>query len=547
MQKMITGIPFGFSAENDSLYVADRAVYDIYPEDAVEICDEKYRGLRCKIKATLDFKAWIVLKNKKNITLDFRGAKIVMHGKIQPFLLDGAENITIKNCSVTANRPPYTETRILEKTEDRVLLKTNPRCTCRIEDGELIPYGDGWENHNLDRGGMFYQVFDPVTAEDYGYILGACGKAFRPVPARPWRPSFFHVEDAGDGCLTLTGPIPEFFQPGCILNISHEPRNLASVYAIDCKDLTIENYRILCGTGMGLFLFRTENITVDGYRLFHDEASPCVVTNAADAFHTFACTGTITIKNSVFENMVDDAINIHGNFHTVAAAEDGALILDRGSCEEEADFAFGVGDTIAVYRGLTMEETARYTVKAIEDIEEGKQRFIVDGPVRNHQKGDLVENLSGYADVTIENCRFGKAISNLRLQNRGKFILKNCECGLPVQLTGDATFWFESGPMQDLLIAGCTFTRPQATVRIVPEVLATEQAPYYHENIRIENCTFASTVPVEGWMANNLTFTGNKQRDGLPMTLKLADCGTVNAENCTVERSTRKDETLNIN
>ena len=40
----------------------------------------------------------------KNITLDFGGATIVLHGKIQPFLLDGAENITIKNCNFQAEK-----------------------------------------------------------------------------------------------------------------------------------------------------------------------------------------------------------------------------------------------------------------------------------------------------------------------------------------------------------------------------------------------------------------------------------------------------------
>ena len=332
-----------------------------------------------------------------------------------------------------------------------------------------------------------------------------------------------------------------------MLIIAHEARSLSNLFAADSKDLRIENYRILSGRGMGIYTYRVENITLDGFCLTHDEKSPCLVANAADAVHSFGTSGKFEIRNCVFEGMIDDAINIHSNFRTVASVSGNELYTHCASCEPQANGLYREGDVIAIYRGKTMEEIARYTVTKIDVINSELCKFTLDRPAEAHEDGDLIESITANCDVNIENCIFGKANSHLRLQSRGKFVIKNCETELPLLLSGDASYWFESGPLTDLTVENCRFVGDHAKISIKSEVFPTEKEPYYHKNLKILSNSFDIDVPIKGGYADGIVFKGNVNALGKPMTLLLTNCGAVDAENCTVERHTEKKESLKAN
>ena len=93
----------GMALENDTEYFATEQEYHVYFQDTIEVADDRYVALRKKVAK--EFNVFVLVKNKKNITIDFFGATLVMHGPIQPFLIDGSENVTIKNCKVTYARP----------------------------------------------------------------------------------------------------------------------------------------------------------------------------------------------------------------------------------------------------------------------------------------------------------------------------------------------------------------------------------------------------------------------------------------------------------
>lgn len=534
----------GIQLENDTEYYATEKEYHIYAEDTVQLCDDRYVALRAH--DTKEFDAFVVIKDKKNITIDFGGATLVMHGKIQPFLVDSSENITIKNCSVTYNRPPFTEAPILESTPEYVRLRLNERCTCYMEDGRLVPFGDGWENHRLNYKGSFYQVFDRETRNGCGIGLGVMGNHIELEPGWPYTPVPFVAEEDGEDVI-LRGNIPEYYREGKILIITHETRSLSSIFMIDSKNVAVEKFRVLLGWGMGIYSYRTENITLDRVIMTYDDASPCLIANAADAVHTFGTSGNFEIKNCVLEGMIDDGINIHANFRTVASASGRDIYTHLASCEKQADDLYRVGDEIAVYKGKTMEEVARYVIESIEDAGDKVKKFTVDRPVAEHSDGDLIESLTANCDVLIENCIFGKANSHLRLQTRGKFVMRNCETELPLLLSGDASFWFESGPLTDFTVEGCRFVGGRAFVALRSEIMPSEAAPYYHRNLKIIGNTFDVGVPLDGGYADGIVFKGNKNSSGAPMTLQLTNCGSVDAEDCTVLRRTEKKESLGMN
>ena len=65
-----------------------------------------------------------------------------------------------------------------------------------------------------------------------------------------------------------------------------------------------------------------------------------------------------------------------------------------------------------------------------------------------------------------------------------------------------------------------------------PEFEATEQAPYYHENIRVENNIFENCADVvfSGHHAKGLTFINNRDENGNLLTekaVRLTDCADI--------------------
>jgi hypothetical protein len=84
----------------------------------------------------------------------------------------------------------------------------------------------------------------------------------------------------------------------------------------------------------------------------------------------------------------------------------------------------------------------------------------------------------------------------------------------------------------------------RAKVTIRSEVMPTEAEPYYHRNLKFINNEFDVDTPIDGGYADNIVFKGNKNALGLPMVLKLTNCGSAQADNCEIERKTEVKDNL---
>jgi len=410
----------------------------------------------------------------------------------------------------------------------------------------LIPTSETWENHDLNKGEMFLQVFDKNTREGAGLMVGVIGETVYRRPIPPCEVQHLKVRAAGEDVI-LSGKFPADWRSGLIVVLAHEYRDKNSILMCDSRNCIIENYRIINGASFGIMAMHTENITIRHLVLHYDQESPGITANAADAVHTIACSGEILIEDSIFEGMIDDAINVHSNYY-LAEAIDGchlSAVKDKRSSFLNAHCTvIDQGDEIAIYNGLTMElkETFRVCRAIIED--DYTVDLLLDRSVSGINKGDMIENLSAQARLTLRNCQFGKANTHLRLQTRGTILIENCECSLPIILTGDTNFWFESSPVRDLTIRNCRFLGPKGVIRIIPEFTPTAKEPYYHQNIRIIGNEFDAAVPLVANRADNLVFKQNKLTSpGQTFRLILKNCGRADTDACEVERLS-EDQTV---
>ena len=510
---------------SDTYYRFEGDILDVSLSDTQHITDRIYLSLTAFHRGALDTAFY--LHGLKNVVLDFGGATLFLRGRIQPFIVDECENITIKNVTVAYDRAFFSEFDVVSNANGELRLAQREHFPCRVENGYLIPYSDTWENRELHIGDMFVQAFDRETRESDGWTVAAIGEEIKLKDTPPCHVEHLRVREE-DGDIVLLGTVPAHWNSRHVVALSHETRDKSSAFLCRSKNITIENYRMLNGAGYGITGMYSENITVDGLILTHDEKSPGILSNSADAVHLIATKGDVIIRNSVMEGMFDDALNVHTNFYLAHGVRDGKLCAYKGPESYFCDAyyqVFGPGDTIRITRGQTLEEKCTCRIRSMEVVDACNVLLETDGDLTCVEYGDMIENLSTQPNLLIEGCRFGKAISHLRVQTRGRVTVRNNEIGLPLMFTGDTSYWFEASPTENAVVRENRFVG-RGTVRICPEYHASAAEPYYHRGISVQNNVFDAVCAMTANDSADLIFTGNVCSDGMTvLQVHLDRCG----------------------
>lgn len=516
----------GMIPESDTEYRFEGTVLDIGLADTMVVNDLSFI-LTNKLYEDTHIAVAFLLRGLHNVILDFGGAVMRMHGIMQPFLIQDCENVTVRNVSVEYDRGYVSEMQVLETGERYFRAKLGENFPCVFEDGQLYPVAEHWKGVPLNRAPCFFQSFDSVTHEGTGIYLAVAGKDIRIDETLPWAKSTFRlaIEEGENGTLVFRGDRVPPYRAGDIVEFCSGNRYISSLAADRTKGLTIENYRIINGIGMGIQPTYCEDIAIRGLRMYCDGNSKGVVSNAADGIHATACRGRFEILDSVLEGMVDDALNIHSLFYAFEYAEANQMTVGNRSCQNVYNTVFGKGDVIAVHRGHTPEETGRYTVLDVKISGESSVMLTLDRPVLEHEPEDAVENLSAQPDILIDNCRIGKANSHMRFQSRGKCVIRNSETELPAILTGDMNYWYESSPCSDITFENVRFAGKNAKIKAIPEFTQSIAAPFYHTGIRILCCEFTEKDAIELHYADRIVLQGNYTADGGAIRAILDCCG----------------------
>lgn len=538
----------GAEWQDDTVYVADCKEYDIRLGDTYAADDARYHSFG----VTGVLHTAFYLKNCRNVVLDFAGATINLHGKLQPFILDGCENVTVRNVTVRYARSAYSEGEVLAVGSDQLTVRFDrEKFPYRVEpDGAIVFYAPEWSGQRLTEP-CFAQFFDGKTR--VGRALALAYFVPNPVldpkvPWSAWSLKFTAREEDDKVVFTSANGLNDAgrAQVGDRMVIGHEPRDLSNLLMLNCRGVNLSDYRILNGGGMGIYPFHCRDLFIDGLKLTCDERSPSVVANAADGIHAVACSGDFVIRNSVFEGTIDDALNVHGNFFKVVKAEGDRIVADTGLEMYATSGVFQPGDRIRVTRGFTMEGVAEYEILSQRVMDAKTLEFTVDRPVAAHAKGDMLENLSAQCRLRIENCRFGKGNAHLRLQTRGGILIEDCETELPVLLTGDMSYWFESSPCERMVCRRVKFVGERAGVQAVPQFLPTDKAPYYHGDLVFEDCSFDCGEGCRLEYVRSVKMRNCASSRGR-LDLHLTNCGEADAPGCNISRRTEQKTSLGLN
>ena len=299
-----------------------------------------------------------------------------------------------------------------------------------------------------------------------------------------------------DGCIRIYD-CKKLPHVGDRIVIMPGKRYAANIFIKDSKDTVVRDVTLYRGIGMGVVAQRSENITIDNLRTAHEEGIYFSI--AADATHFTACKGQITLENCRFDNQLDDGLNIHGIYTKIVEKDESSLLLRYMHNEAFGIGIYSVGDTVEAVNPQSLIGDWRARITAVEPYNLEFVRVSVDTSTEGVAVGDVLDNVSANASLTVRNCSMrGNKCRGMLIGTRGKVIIENCvfhNAGCAIKFECDGEHWFESGPVRDVTVKNCVFDhckdggRDTAVITCQPRKAVLE-GQYYHKNIRIEGNTF---------------------------------------------------------
>lgn len=476
----------------------------------------------------------IPIVGQKNLRIEGNGATFVFHGCMQPVLLMDSKNVELNNITIRHDNPYYNEGKIVEIKDGTTTLEYAPAFRWEVKNGRYYLTGDG-KPKSPGAVLAFQQDGQMVPTGKWGDM----GWSPRCEQVSPNRVKYF--TDA-----TKLG-----LQVGNILVQRHYGRPHPAMVLYRADNVSLNNVVFQDSQGMALIAQRSRDITINGGGCVC--APGRVYTVSADATHFSNCGGTITVKNALYEGMMDDAINVHSTCLGIEKVINKREIIARYMHPQAIGFeVFTPGEKVQFINGPTLENIPQLgQVAAVRKIDENHLHIhLTEDLPDGVDKGDAIENADWYPAVNFIGCtvRHNRARGSLFTTPK-PVLVKDCKFiashGSAILLAGDAQGWYESGRCRDVKIINNLFDHnltalyqfTEAIISICPEIKAPgKQTTRYHQNILIEGNTFLThRVPLlYAVSADGLIFRNNTVKiddkypalhGGTPYILK--HCGKV--------------------
>jgi hypothetical protein len=518
------------------------ATVEIY--NAIQKCrDENYSRLVIKkgvyhLRRTRAFEKYVSISNCDNgmkriafpldnfsdFEVDGGGSMFICHGRVQVFELENTKNITLRNFSVDWEKPFYYQAEVIkvDPENNSYDIKEHHECDSKIVNNELLFYDsnmiraeDQWlQDINWS------EWFDPATG----------GVALRsPIYEPKSAMEGFKVTEIDKGVYRLQNAARNLPELGWVLickgirNNNTTNRSASVIHIYRSENIRTVDVTIHTCSGIGFVAERSTDIFIDRMRVELPEGSERMVTTTADATHFVNCKGRVEIKDSYFENVLDDITNIHGDYASILDVIDSHTIGVELTHQHQLKVEIaGEGDIMRIVNG-DMENIVTRRVKSVDyrnsvyiiiEFEEEVESLI-------GKEDYWIENLTWNSDFfLVKNCivknNRGRAVC---VSDQGKVIIEDCTFennAMPaVRLTGDLRIWWTSSPVTDVLIQNNTIISYShyPAVTMTPQ-LKCDSKPnsYYNSNVRVLNNTIESSTSAILYANHieNLEFSGNR-------------------------------------
>ncbi|MFE9611946.1 right-handed parallel beta-helix repeat-containing protein [Streptomyces sp. NPDC006012] len=500
--------------------------YHLYPEQA-ERRDLHVSNTVGADRRYLTKTIALLVENARDLVVDGQGAALVLHGAQTAFAAIDSADIRFEGFSFDYVSPRVVDATVAAAGTDggtawrELTLPADTRFriggTSVTWLGEPSPV-DG-EPYWTGTDAMAYtQVHDPVarrTWRDRNPLFDDVA-AVRELPGNRLRLEYRFAEAPRDTGLVYQMRTTVRDHPGAFVGGSER---------VEIRDVSAHYLH-----GFGVVGQLGRDLTVRDVRFRADPASGRTSAGFADFINLSSMAGHVQIADCVFDGPHDDPINIHGTYLVVSGrVTDDTVTLAYRHPETAGFAAFRPGDTIEFTARAALDTAAGFTARVTavdgphdrDDADDARTMTVtLDRPLSAAVTPELwaAENITATASVSIVGNRFVNVPTRgvLVTTRRPVVIEGNVFDGMTmasVYVSGDATEWYESGPVADLTIRDNTFLRPATpAILIAPTNTVLDPAHPVHRNVTISGNVFdgADAPVVRARAVDGLTVTGNR-------------------------------------
>lgn len=438
------------------------------------------------------------LEGMRDVEIDGQGSAFVFHGVMTPFLVEHSENVTLKNFSIDWEEPFYIQGTVVvsDPENSTVDLRLTDFSAVAMEGDRLTLTNNGQVLHFLGET----MVFDPRTrAVAYNaahYLLG--GPHTRTAEARKLDNGIWRIKARFAKEPAPAGLVYVFKGPNGLNRLA------PAIHVKDSERFKAEQIDIYHAGGMGVIAEKSGDLHLDRVNVCLKPGSDRMVTTTADATHFCNCRGTVVVENCLFENMLDDATNMHGTYLKIERVVDERTLLARLNHPQQFDYDFAAaGDEIRIVDAQSIAPKGSNRVAEYRKINEVYAQVRFEEPVGpDVAAGDGLENMSWYPELTFRNnvVRNNRARSILLSSGRKMLVENNTFSSMMTSILfeGDLDHWHESGAVSEVVIRNNTFFdccyggNKASVIWVNPHVKTKPEGVYYERNIVIENNLFKS-------------------------------------------------------
>lgn len=513
----------------------EKGVYHFYPERAYEqFC---YISNHNDVLSRIAF----MIKDREGIAIDGNGSTFIFHGRIIPFWMENSKNISIKNLTIDFAESFHSECTVVANNEkERTFdMRISEEYPYEIRNDQLY-FLKSYYDHTLGQSIMYDPKTSAIAYQTEHYTpISTVGFGTKGVGQNSFE--YKYKTDRADAYIRDRGAYSPLkvveLEPGLVRVYGHRQKlplvgmimaskgeqgdnRLAPAFKVnDVTNVTFENVIVNHAGGMGFLFENCED--VDLYKCQVVPSHGRMVSTTADATHFVGCRGKVSLRSCIFRNQLDDATNVHGTYQEVMDIIDEYTLGIRMGHFQQLGFTLArPGDTIGVVRlADSFHDYARLTVKEIDFINGRYQRISFNEKLPEKiAVNDLLENISAYPEVLIEDCDISRnRARGVLLSTPKNTVIRNNYFStemIAILLPVESSSWYESGNATNVTIEGNTFqdcTAGGMNNGVITFITDDESDNMAFSNILIKGNTFNhfDNLILEVSNVEDLLFEGN--------------------------------------
>ena len=424
----------------------------------------------------------MLLDGVDDFTVSGQGALLIFHGRISPLYAFNCRNLTVEGIAVDFADSFVSDADLVERKDGIAWFKFPGQH--KVAGGKLIFTDDFYDNMS---GMLPFTAYDRERQE----IMHCAPKITIPNSGILFRDGLVGFEDRFEGIGTDA------------FIIKHELRLCPGMVFDRCRDIVVNNVTLYHAAGMGFLIQNSENCRVESAVVAPRNRRTAV---SDDALHITDCRGKLQIINCKLSGTLDDSINVHGVYRKLKSRIPGGKMyyLEAGHYQQQGVFNVRPGDHLELRK---RENGVPYCTLEVKDVHPANKAFVIVDIDESKLPAEFTEGdpawvLETQAELEVRGCVCrslrGRGVLASGLK---KVHISGCRfhsSGAGVFVSGDFSYWYESGPVEKMIIEDNFFDNcncnPNSATReplaVFPELRSLQEGFCYHGEIVVRNNHF---------------------------------------------------------